>query len=154
MAVWANLKVAKDYYKNYEQVEIVVIIIVFEFYDREGFKIFVKTELRKGTKMFFFAALLALALSANLLITKLNWAKLLLILAAYLSLSPVAKVNFCLSLPAKSTKLSFECFIMTELFYKDLVTKFNVKIEWDLEEVAFILVSLVVLAAIPASINT
>jgi len=75
-------------------------------------------------------------------------------LEASFSLSPVANVDFCLSLPAKSTKFSFECFISTVLFYSDLVTKLSVKIECDLDEFAFIFVSFVVLAAIPSFIST
>jgi hypothetical protein len=61
-AVWANLSVDKDSYRNYGKEAIVEIMIVLEFSDNEGFKIFVRTEFLNGTKMFFFAVFDALAL--------------------------------------------------------------------------------------------
>lgn len=74
-------------------------------------------------------------LSANEFITIPNTVNDLLIFAASLSLSPVAAVNFYLSLPAKSTKFNL-LFLVYIPFV--LYSSYNVKIEWLLELSKFI----------------
>ena len=77
----------------------------------------------------------------------------LLILEAYLSLSPAASVDFCFYEPAKSTKCIFDDFIENPypyyLFCLVLINK--LKIEWDREDSLFIFVYAVALFFIPLS---
>lgn len=74
----------------------------------------------------------------------------LFILAASFNLSPVAAVNFYLSLPAKSTKfnLLFLVYIPVHLY-----SNYTVNIEWLLELSKFIYVADTCLFAKPLYIN-
>lgn len=78
--------------------EIVAIITVLEFPP--------KLSLNKKVNLLSLYGINLFGFSARELITNPKTVNDLLILAASLSLSPVAQVNFYLSLPAKSTKFN------------------------------------------------
>ena len=61
----------------------------------------------------------------------------LILIACYLYI-PDTPVLDCLSLPAKSTKFNFPALILSFPFIYSWFSMMIEKIEWDLEEVAFI----------------
>jgi hypothetical protein len=84
-------------------------------------------------------------------ITMLSVVSDLLMLEAYFSLSPAAKVDFCFSEPAKSTKCIFADLIEypSALFFFYRVVMKSVRMECDRDDYRFIFVSAVVLFFIP-----
>jgi hypothetical protein len=76
--------------------------------------------------------------------TFLSASKDKLMFVASILLYPVAPVCFSFSLPAKSTKLIFEDLMTMSSSIRCLVSTDMLRIECEREDVAFILVSLVV----------
>ena len=126
----AKFNVDRVYEKNPSFAETVANNIVFEFPPSESFSIFVSIESLYGIWVEFVA---------NFSITMLKSVRDRFILDAYLSLSPYTSVIFCFYEPAKSTKWILDDF--TLFIATSLVTIFKVRMECDLEEMLFILVS-------------
>ena len=104
----------------------------------------VKTESLYGMWEIFFVLFYSRAV-----ITFLKACKDMLIFLASVFLSPTAPVWFKFYDPAKSTKFIFEDLITMFPSIICFVSRLSVKMEWDREDVAFILVGLVILDKFP-----
>lgn len=142
LALFAKLRVESDYWKHKIEGETVAIMKVLELPPRLSFKRQVNFESLYGICVLFFSV-------ARALITIPKVVKDLLMFPAYLSLSPVANVIFCLYEPARSTKWSLGVFKTFLPSISSLIEREMVKIEWEREDSLFIIVSPICLFFIP-----